>query len=92
MRNISFIRVDFVVRCDSIKMAQLRNVDKNMTINGYVCFGVSLPWNVLEEIDSVRGDVPRSRWLRQVGMEALQRQRKNLAKTEKKGDLKSKNE
>jgi hypothetical protein len=53
-------------------MSTERKFDK-----GYrLVFGASMPRQVVQEIDSVRGDTPRSLWLQRLATKELQRVKK----------------
>jgi hypothetical protein len=53
------------------KMADLRKTDQIVKDDGVICFGVSMPRNIVLEIDKIRGDIPRSMWLRRAGLREL---------------------
>lgn len=51
--------------------------------NSYHCnFGAYMPRQLVYEIDQIRGDIPRSRWLRKAAIKELE-----LQKKEEKGAL-----
>jgi hypothetical protein len=39
-------------------------------------FGASMPREVVKEIDKVRGEMPRSRWLKMIAIKEIERQKK----------------
>ncbi len=43
-------------------------------------FGIYIPSKLKEEIDTIRGDIPRSRWLRKAAIKELELQRKEKEK------------
>jgi hypothetical protein len=43
-------------------MYQLHHKQKHRTLNSY-CYGVSMPLDVIKKIDSIRKDIPRSRFI-----------------------------
>ena len=40
----------------------MNNEQKQRTVNS-LCTGITLPWNILQAVDTVRKDVPRSRFI-----------------------------
>jgi hypothetical protein len=63
-------------------MALMGNIDQRVKEGRAFRFGISMPRNVVLEIDKVRGDIPRSMWLRRAGLKELERQDKNRKEKE----------
>lgn len=56
------------------EMAEFEEVDKKI----YKMFGVYMQPNLRNEIDSIRGDIPRSKWLSKAAIHELERQKKEM--------------
>ena len=71
-------------------MASIGKIDQRVKEDRAFRFGISMPRNVVLEIDKVRGDTPRSMWLRRAGLKELEKNKQK--NNNKEGELENKNE